>query len=70
MIATFDFVGRVDLPGELAGEPDAVDYTPNIGGCGQALVVAVLVLTGKAERRSTTWTAARLPGGAGSGERR
>lgn len=51
MIATFDFVGGVDLPGELAEPVDeGVDFTPNIGGCGQALVVAALVLTGKADR--------------------
>ena len=50
MIATHDFIGGVDLPGELTTLPDALDYVPNIGGCGQALVVAALVLTGKAER--------------------
>ena len=51
MIAAFDFVGRGDLPGELAEPVDeVVDFTPNIGGCGQALVVAALVLTGKADR--------------------
>ena len=51
MIATFDFVGGVDLPGELAQPVDeVVDFTPNIGGSGQALVVAALVLTGNAER--------------------
>ena len=49
MIATCDFVSGADLPGEWTGEPDAVDYTPSIGGCGQALVVATLVLIGKAD---------------------
>ena len=40
----------VDMPGELNPPADDVlDFTPNIGGCGQALVVAAMVLTGKAD---------------------
>ena len=50
MVATFDFISGPDLPGELAEPVSDLDYVPNIGGCGQALVVAALVLTGKAER--------------------
>ena len=47
MIATYDFISGADLPGELAAPVDeAVDLTPTVGGCGQALVVAALVLTG------------------------
>ena len=50
MIATFDFVSGADLPGELTALPDDLDFVPNIGGCGQALVLAALVLTGNADR--------------------
>ena len=50
MIATFDFISGTDLPGELAEPVSDLDFVPTIGGCGQALVVAALVLTGKAER--------------------
>jgi hypothetical protein len=33
-----------DAPGELAHAADAVDETPNVGGCGQALVTVALAL--------------------------
>ena len=32
------------LPGEWQDELDAVDLTPTIGGCGQALVMAAMAL--------------------------
>ena len=44
-----DSIGLMDLPGELAPEYADLDLVPNIGGCGQALVVAAMVLTGKAD---------------------
>ena len=47
MIATYDFISGVDLPGELDPDPlpDMLDLLPAIGGCGQALLTAAQIPT-------------------------